>query len=336
MVTLKIFIFHEVETPDYPLFEMGVYPVSLASKMVDVAMYHKLDILHVHYAIPHATSAYLAKQILLENGFDIKVITTLHGTDTTLIGIDPTLKPIVKFSIEKSDGVTAVSNYLKEATIQNFEIDQNKIVSIPNFINTNVWSRDNCPKLRSEFAPNGESVLVHTSNFRPIKRVNDCIKLFDLVRKEIPSKLIMVGDGPDRTETEMLCRELNISEHVKFLGKQNALPAILSACDLALITSENESFSLSSLEALSCGVPVISTNRGGLVELNIEAETGFLCDVGDIGTMAKRAIETLTDIKLFSHLKIKARERAVNNFSEDIIVPHYENYYNDVLKSNSK
>lgn len=323
--------FHEVETPDYPLFEVGVYPVSLASRMVDVAIYHKLDILHVHYAIPHATSAYLAKQILKSKGYEIKIITTLHGTDTTLIGIDPTLKPIVKYSIEQSDGVTAVSNSLREATISNFEIDEKKIVAIPNFINTEHWSKDNCPKLRSEFAPNNESVLIHISNFRPIKRVLDCIKAFEIIHAKKPTKLLMVGDGPERPEAERLCRELGIYEDVLFLGKQNAIPSILSACDLSLVTSENESFSLTSLESMSCSVPVISTNRGGLPELNINGQTGYLCEVGDINEIAQKALFLLDNKNKLQEMRLNSRSNAEENFSEQKVVPLYEEYYKTIL-----
>ena len=323
-------IFHEVELPDYPLFEVDLYSLSLTSKMVDVVMYDDLDILHVHYAIPHATSAWNAKQILNESGRDIKIITTLHGTDITLIGLDPTLLPLVRFSIEKSDGVTAVSRHLREKTLTNFNLDR-EIEVIPNFVNTDVWKPIDSKNLRSRFAPNDEKVFVHASNFRPVKRVVDVIAVFARVRKEIESKLVMVGDGPDRAEAERMSRELGIADDVTFLGKQNGLVEIFSACDIFLMPSQNESFGLSALEAMACGLPVLSTSVGGLSELNMHGTTGYISEIGDIDRMARYAIELCKDERRFARFSAAAQERAETQFSSRDIVPAYEAYYERIL-----
>ncbi|HED37250.1 MAG TPA: N-acetyl-alpha-D-glucosaminyl L-malate synthase BshA, partial [Ignavibacteria bacterium] len=255
-------VFHEVEMCSYPLFEFPLYSLALASKMVEVAEFEKLDLLHVHYAIPHATSAYLAKQMLKDKR-ELKIITTLHGTDITLVGLEPSFLPLVKFSIEQSDGVTAVSRFLKEKTITNYNIDKD-IRVIPNFIDTNLYKPVKDGNFRDHLAPKGEKLLVHTSNFRVVKRVTDTIRIFDIVRKEIPSRLILVGDGPDRSECERLCRELHLVDLVKFLGKQDGLVEILNAADLFLIPSQSESFGLAALEAMACGIPVVSSSVGGL------------------------------------------------------------------------
>lgn len=322
--------FHEVELPEYPLFEDSLYSLSLTSKMVDVVLYEDLDILHVHYAIPHATSAYNAKLILNEQGRDIKIITTLHGTDITLVGLDPTLLPLVRFSIDKSDGVTAVSRFLREKTLTNFNLDR-EVEVIPNFVNTDEWSRKDGDRLRTQFAPNGEKVLVHASNFRPVKRVVDCIKIFAQVREKVPSKLVMVGDGPDRAEAEKLCRDLGICHDVRFLGKQTALPEIFSASDIFLMPSQSESFGLSALEAMSCGLPVLSTSVGGLPELNLHGTTGYISEIGDTDRMARYAIDLITDQKKYARFSTAARERTIANFSANDIVPLYERYYERVL-----
>ena len=323
-------VFHEVELPSYPLFEVDLYSLSLTSKMVDVVLYDELDVLHVHYAIPHASSAYMAKLILNEQGRDIKIITTLHGTDITLIGLDPTLLPLVRFSIEKSDGVTAVSRFLREKTLSNFNVDI-PIEVIPNFINLDEWQRRDGERLRSQFAPSGEPVLVHVSNFRPVKRVTDVVRVFKQVRDKLPAKLVMVGDGPDRAEAERLCRELEICQDVRFLGKQTALPEILSASDLFLMPSQSESFGLSALEAMGCGLPVLTTSTGGLPELNVHGTTGYICEIGDTDRMARYAIELLTHHKKYEQFSKAALERAVHNFSARDIVPLYEHYYQRVL-----
>jgi len=324
-------IFHEVELPDYPLFEVDLYSLSLTSKMVDVVLYDDLDILHVHYAIPHASSAYMAKLILNEQGRDIKIITTLHGTDITLIGLDPTLLPLVRFSIEKSDGVTAVSRFLREKTLTNFNLDR-PIEVIPNFVNTEEWRRNGGERLRAQWAPNGEPVLIHASNFRPVKRVADVIRVFAQVHKQLPVKLVMVGDGPDRAEAERLCRELDICQDVRFLGKQTALVEIFSAADLFLMPSQSESFGLSALEAMSCGLPVLTSSVGGLPELNVHGTTGFISEIGDIDRMARYAIDLLTHQKKYAQFSKAARERVEKFFTAREIVSQYEAYYQQVLE----
>ncbi|HVZ38952.1 MAG TPA: N-acetyl-alpha-D-glucosaminyl L-malate synthase BshA [Candidatus Kapabacteria bacterium] len=323
-------VFHEVELPDYPLFEDSLYSLSLTSKMVDVVLYDELDILHVHYAIPHASSAYNAKLILNEQGRDIKIITTLHGTDITLIGLDPTLLPLVRFSIDKSDGVTAVSRFLREKTLTNLGLDR-EVEVIPNFVNVDHWRPQDATRLREQFAPNGEKVLVHASNFRPVKRVVDVVRVFAQVREKVPAKLVMVGDGPDRAEAERLCRELEIVPDVRFLGKQDALPEILSASDIFLMPSQSESFGLSALEAMACGVPVLSSSVGGLPEVNVHGTTGYISEFGDIDRMARYAIELLTEPKRYARFSAAARDRAVRHFSSGDVVPMYERYYEKIL-----
>ncbi len=321
--------FHEVEMSQYPLFDFPLYTDSLASKMTDVAKYHDLDILHVHYAIPHATSAFIAKQILAPTK-DIKVITTLHGTDVTLVGLEPSFLPLVKFSIEQSDYVTSVSQFLQMKTYTMYNIEK-EIRVIPNFVDTEKFiRRENC-NFRERTAPGGEKILVHVSNFRAVKRVPDVIRIFDIVKRTIPTKLVLVGDGPDRSESERLARELGIFEDVTFLGKQTLLPEILSASDLMLMPSQSESFGLSALEAMSCGVPVVSSSTGGLPELVVHGETGYIAEMGDIQRMAKYAIELLSDERkreLFGH---NSRKRAVEKFDVNSIVPLYEKVYEEAL-----
>ena len=255
--------YHEVEMATYPLFEFPLYTPALASKIVEVTRFEKLDLVHAHYAIPHAISGFIAKQILKN---DLKIITTLHGTDITLVGLEPSYLSVMKFSIEQSDGVTAVSRFLREKTTTNYGIEKD-ITVIPNFVDTEKYQRIRCDDIRAKFAPQGEKILVHVSNFRMLKRVPDVIKIFSEVRKKVPSKLILVGDGPDRSASELLTRELALQEHVKFLGKQSELVPLLSSADLMLMPSQSESFGLSALEAMACEVPVISTSVGGLPEL---------------------------------------------------------------------
>ncbi len=324
-------VFHEVEMSSYPLFEFPLYSLALASKMVEVAKYEKLDLLHVHYAIPHATSAYLAKQMLLGQK-DLKVITTLHGTDITLVGLEPSFLPLVKFSIEKSDGVTAVSRFLKEKTITNYYIDKD-IVVIPNFIDSGVFKpkKENC--LKERIAPMHEKVMIHTSNFRGVKRVMDTIKILDKVIKEVPVKLVLVGDGPDRSECERLSRQLNLYEHVKFLGKQDGLVDILNCADLFLIPSQSESFGLSALEAMACGLPVVSSSVGGLPELIKHNETGYIAEIGDIDRMSRYAVDLLTNEKKYNLFSENSRSRAVDFFDKSKIIPRYEEYYKLILES---
>jgi N-acetyl-alpha-D-glucosaminyl L-malate synthase BshA len=323
-------VFHEVELSSYPLFEFPLYSLALASKMVEVALYEKLDLLHVHYAIPHASSAYLAKQILKEKR-DIKVITTLHGTDITLVGLEPSFLPLVKFSTEQSDGVTAVSRFLKEKTLTNYSIEKD-IEVIPNFVDTEIYRPQKDCYFREHLAPAGEKILVHTSNFRVVKRVPDTIRIFSQVVKEIPSKLVLVGDGPDRSECERLCRELNLCDQVKFLGKQDGLVEILNAADLFLIPSQSESFGLAALEAMACGVPVIASSVGGLPELVRHNETGFIAEIGDINRMAKYCIDLLTNDRKRIVFSENSRKRTAELFDKSIIVPMYEAYYKKILE----
>jgi len=322
--------FHEVDTTSYPLFEFPFYALSLASKMCEVAEFEKLDLLHVHYAIPHAISAFLAKQIVKNK--KLKVTTTLHGTDITLVGLEPSFLPLVKFSIEQSDGVTAVSRFLKEKTLTNYYIEK-EIDIIPNFVDTEIFKKvsiDDC-SFKKRIAPNNEKILVHTSNFRVVKRVNDVIKIFNSVQKEIPSKLLLVGDGPDRFECERLVRELNLTDNVKFLGKQDGLVEILSSSDLFLIPSQSESFGLAALEAMACGLPVISSSVGGLPELVKHNECGFISEIGDTDRMAKYSLDLLTNEKKYEVFSQNARSRAVSKFDKSIIVPMYEEHYKNIL-----
>ncbi len=322
-------IYHEVESSNYPLFEFSLYSLSLTSKMAEVAEFENLDLLHVHYAIPHAVSAYLAKEIL-KSKRDIKIITTLHGTDITLVGLEPNFLPLVNFSIEKSDAVTAVSRFLKEKTITQYEIIK-EIEVIPNFIDSELYKPNPNCEYRDHIAPKGERILIHTSNFRPVKRVPDVIKIFEKVNKEIPSKLILIGDGPDRFECEQLTRQLNISDKVKFLGKQEAIVDILNASDLFLLPSQSESFGLAALEAMSCGLPVIASSAGGIPELIKHNECGFISEIGDIERMAKYAVDLLTNDKKYELFSRNARKRAVEKFDKSIVIPMYENLYHKVL-----
>lgn len=324
-------IYHEVESSNYPLFEFSLYTLSLTSKMAEVAEFENLDLLHVHYAIPHAVSAYLAKEILKRKR-DLKIITTLHGTDITLVGLEPNFLPLVNFSIENSDSVTAVSRFLKEKTITQYDIKK-EIEVIPNFIDTQIFKPNPNCKYRDHIAPQGEKILIHISNFRPVKRVPDVIKIFDKVNKEVPAKLLLIGDGPDRFECEQLCRQLNITDKVKFLGKQEAIVDILNASDLFLLPSQSESFGLAALEAMSCGLPVITSSVGGLPELIKHNECGFIAEIGDIDRMAKYSIDLLTNEKKYEMFSNNARKRAVEKFDSSFVVPMYENLYNKVLNS---
>lgn len=321
--------FHEVEISNYPLFDFPLYTLALASKMVEVARYEKLDLFHCHYAIPHAASAYLAKQILSEQR--VRVITTLHGTDITLVGLEPSFLPVVKFSIEQSDGVTAVSRFLKEKTMTNYGVEKD-IEVIPNFIHTEKYKRSPDKSVLSTCAPHGEKVLVHTSNFRPVKRVGDVIRIFHAVQQKVPSRLILIGDGPDRSQCELLTRELGIQDKVKFLGKQTEFVNILSIADVFLMPSQSESFGLSALEAMACEVPVISSSVGGLPELQIHGQTGYIAEFGDIDRMARYAIDLLTNPAKHRIFAAAARARALE-FSSPAIIAQYEQYYERVLSS---
>jgi N-acetyl-alpha-D-glucosaminyl L-malate synthase BshA len=298
--------------------------------MVEVAQFEKLDLIHAHYAIPHAISAYLAREILKER---LRIVTTLHGTDITLVGLEPSFLPVMKFSIEKSDGVTAVSRFLREKTVTNYGINKD-IEVIPNFVDTNKYKRVECAEVHEKFAPKGEKILVHVSNFRMVKRVPDVIKIFAEVHKRVPSKLILAGDGPDRSACELLVRELALHEHVRFLGKQLELVPILSAADLFLMPSQSESFGLSALEAMACEVPVISSSVGGLPELQIHGQTGYIAEIGDIDRMARYAIELLTNDAKRALFMDAARKRALE-FDVHRIVDQYEDYYTRCLGGTS-
>jgi L-malate glycosyltransferase len=322
--------FHEVEMSSYPLFEFPLYSLALASKMVEVAKYENIDLLHVHYAIPHATSAYLAKQ-MLKDFKDIKIITTLHGTDITLVGLEPSFLPLVTFSMEQSDGLTAVSRFLKEKTLTSYNIEK-EIEVIPNFVDSELFKPNGHTGFRHHIAPNGEKILVHVSNFRQVKRVPDTIKMFEKVLKEIPSKLVLVGDGPERSECERLCRTLSVCDHVRFLGKQERLVDILTASDLFLIPSQSESFGLSALEAMACGLPVLSTSVGGLPELIRHNESGFVSEIGDIDRMARYAIDLLSNERKYDLFSSNARKRALL-YDKSVVIPMYEQYYEKVLNS---
>ncbi len=321
--------YHEVSYADYPLFERAPYESALASKIVDVALYENLDLLHVHYAIPHASSAFMAREILKTKNKYLPYITTLHGTDITLVGKDATYAPVVEFSINQSDGVTTVSNSLKEETHNTFHI-QKKIEVIHNFVDTERFRKERKEHFKKAIAPNDEKILIHTSNFRKVKRTEDVIQIFKRVLDKIPSKLLLVGDGPERQHLEHLCRELHICDHVRFLGKQEAVEELLAVSDIFLMPSESESFGLAALEAMACEVPVISTNTGGIPEVNIHGKTGFMSSVGDVEDMAQNTIRLLSNNELFKEFKQNAFQQA-QRFDLNNILPLYEEYYAKIL-----
>jgi N-acetyl-alpha-D-glucosaminyl L-malate synthase BshA len=323
--------YHEVDAEDYPLFEYSPYDTTMASKLVNVVLYENLDILHVHYAIPHAAIAYMAKKILLTKGRYIPVITTLHGTDITLVGRNKDFAPVVEFSINKSDGVTAVSNSLREQTMQSFNLERD-IEVIYNFVDFTRFKRTSKEHFKKAIAPNGEKILTHISNFREVKRVDDVIRVFDRVHQILPSKLLLIGDGPDRRKAESLCRELGLMDQIRFLGKQDAVEEILAVSDVFLIPSTNESFGLAALEAMACEVPVISSDVGGLPEVNIHGKTGYLSSIGSIEDMARNTIKIIGNDQTLVQFRQNALEQA-KKFSLDLILPQYEEYYEQVLKS---
>ena len=322
--------YHEVSNADYPLFEYPPYDTALTSKLVDVVKYENLDILHVHYAIPHAAVAYMAKKILLQEGRYVPVITTLHGTDITLVGTNRAFAPVVAFSINKSDGVTAVSESLKKQTYEYFDISSD-IQVIHNFIDFDRFTKLNKDHFKKAIAPNGERILTHTSNFRKVKRVEDVIYIFKKVYEHIPSKLLLIGDGPERQNLETLCRQLGLCDEIRFLGKQDAIEELLAISDLFIMPSGSESFGLAALEAMACEVPVISSNIGGLPELNKHGETGFLSDVGNIEEMAANAITLLRDEELLATFRNNALAQA-RRFDISNVLPKYEKYYEYILK----
>ena len=326
--------YHEVTVSKYPLFDYPPYELALASKLVDVVSYEQLDILHVHYAIPHASAAYMAKQILASNGIHIPVVTTLHGTDITLVGKDRTYKPVVTFSINQSDGVTAVSQDLKNDTCKFFDIKKD-IKVIPNFIDLNRFQHKAQNHFKIAIAPNEEKIIVHTSNFRKVKRVPDVVKIFAKIVEKIPAKLLLAGDGPERSEVEQLVRELNLKDSVRFLGKLDAVEEILSVSDLFLLPSETESFGLAALEAMACKLPVISSNAGGIPELNKDGVTGFLNEVGDIDGMAANAIHILENQERLDAFKARALAHA-KTFDIALIMPQYEAFYQEIINGSKK
>lgn len=325
--------YHEVQVPTYPLFDYPPYETALASAMVDMIRNNKLDLLHVHYAIPHASAAYMAKKILELEGIHIPVITTLHGTDITLVGRDKTYAPVVAFSINQSDAITAVSKNLRDETYKIFNIEK-EIEVIYNFVDVHRFSRKPIDAFRKVIAPNGERILLHASNFRKLKRVQDVVSIFHMVQKEIPSKLLFIGDGPDRQLAENLARDLGICDDIRFVGKQEQMEDILAIGDLFLLPSEYESFGLAALEAMAAGVPVVSTNAGGLSEINIPGETGFLADVGDVETMSRQALSILLDDKTLKKFKERAAAHA-RKFDITNIVPIYEKLYERFLVHSS-
>lgn len=319
--------YHEAEAMNYPLFEYVPYDLALATKMVEVAQNRKLDLLHVHYAIPHSISGYLAREMLRPRR--LPVITTLHGTDITLVGRDPSYLPITRFGIEQSDGVTAVSEFLRRATLEGFCADC-EIRTIPNFVDVDRVRRFFSEELHKRFAPNGEKVLVHVSNFRPVKRVRDVIRIFERVQGEIPAVLLMIGDGAERGAAQQLARELGISRRVYFVGMLGLVESYLSVCDLMLLPSETESFGLAALEAMACEVPVVATRVGGIPEVVEGGQCGQLFEVGDVEAMAAGALQILDSANLETY-RNAARRRAVEQFAADRVIPLYEEYYREVL-----
>jgi len=322
--------FHEVNVQSYPLFESPPYTLSLTSKMVDIAKHAGLDVLHVHYAIPHATSAVMARQILAEEGIGLPVVTTLHGTDITLIGQDPSFAPVVTWSINQSDGVTAVSNYLRQETYDHFNVT-NGIEVIPNFIDTDRFHRQDKEHFKQALCPNGEKVIVHVSNFRPVKNTKQVVDIFHQVRASYPDvKLLLVGDGPERVPTERKARDLGVFEDVRFLGKQDPIEEILSIADIFLMPSDSETFGLAALEAMACRVPTVVSDVGGLPELVADEESGHLCPAGDVDAFSDRILALLQEEDLHERMAQAARTRAEEVFDIDTVVPKYEDYYEQV------
>ena len=325
--------YHEVPVSNYPLFEYPPYDLALATRMSDVAEYYELDLLHVHYAIPHSVSALLARQMLAARNRKLPFVTTLHGTDITLVGLDRSYLPITRFAIEESDGVTAISSYLKEKTVLEFQT-QNEIVVIPNFVNCDVYipRKEGWEAERERYAKPHEKILVHLSNFRPVKRVTDVVEVFARVVREVPAKLLLVGDGPDRSAAEWLVHKYAIQEHVHFLGKQESVNELLALGDLMVMPSELESFGLAALEAMACRVPSIATRVGGVAELIDDGVTGMLFSVGDVEGMAVAAVKLLLDPQKLDAMGLAARQTAQKRFCSTRIIPQYESYYERVLE----
>ncbi|HKW98147.1 MAG TPA: N-acetyl-alpha-D-glucosaminyl L-malate synthase BshA [Bryobacteraceae bacterium] len=320
--------YHEVEVSNYPLFQYPPYCLALASRMAEVAQGYGLDLLHVHYAIPHSIAALLAQQMLAPKR-RLPFITTLHGTDITLVGSDRSYFPITKFSIEQSNGITGISGFIRKRTAEVFGVT-NRIRVIPNFVNVETYKPDAEKRAARQFAPAGEKLMIHLSNFRPVKRVLDCIHILARVRRKTPAHLLMVGDGPDCGPAELLARELGVEDHVSFLGKQNHVERLIPLAHVLLMPSELEAFGLAALEAMACGVPPIGTNAGGVPELITNGADGFIEDVGDLDAQAARATELLTDGRLHARIAAAARQTAASRFSSDEIIPQYERYYEEI------
>jgi N-acetyl-alpha-D-glucosaminyl L-malate synthase BshA len=326
--------YHEVSVAEYPLFEYAPYETALTSKLVDVARFEELDLVHVHYAIPHASVAYMARKIMESHNKKLPFITTLHGTDITLVGKNSSYNPVVTFAIDQSDAVTSVSESLKVDTYKNFRTKKD-IEVIPNFIDLSRFSKQPKDHFRRAIAPNNEKLVIHASNFRPVKRISDVIEVFNRIHEKIPSKLLLIGDGPEREKIEKESRDSPAREHIRFLGKMEAVEEILSVGDIFILPSETESFGLAALEAMACQVPVISTNTGGLPELNVNGETGFLSEVGDVDDMARNAIFLLEDEERLTQFKNQALNHA-RKFDIWNILPEYEKLYKKVVAENQE
>ncbi len=325
--------FHEVEMMPYPLFEYPPYSLALAVTLHEVIRDHGLELLHVHYAIPHATSGWIARTMLQAEAQDVRLVTTLHGTDITLVGQDPSFRTITRFSIEQSDGLTAVSEWLSRETGEAFGVPAERIRVIPNFVDPEIFRRDRHPCHRDSLAPEGEKIVMHISNFRPVKRVDDVVRIFARLREEVPARLIMVGDGPERQGAEDEARRLGVNGDVDFLGKLDSVAELLACADLFLLPSEEESFGLVALEALACGVPVVGSDGSGLAEVVEHDVDGRLHDVGDVEAMAESGASLLRDEERWQSFSEAGRRRAVEHFSTERIVPRYEAFYREVLAS---
>jgi N-acetyl-alpha-D-glucosaminyl L-malate synthase BshA len=321
--------YHEVRVSDYPLFDYQPYELVLTSKLVDVAKFEGLDLLHVHYAIPHASAAWMAQRILAAEGKHLPFVTTLHGTDITLVGRDPSFEPVITFSMERSNAVTAVSESLKQDTYTHFPLKR-QVEVIPNFVCVKQYPNTPDPALRKRYAPNDEKLVVHVSNFRPVKRVEDVLAMFNLLRERIPARLLLIGDGPERQRLETLCRHSSSCHAIQFLGKMTRPEEVVASCDLFALTSESESFGLAALEAMACGVPVVSTNGGGLPEVNIHGKSGLLSPVGDPAAMAENAFEILNTPDSFARFRQGALDQA-QRFDLSLVLPRYERLYESVL-----
>jgi len=322
--------FHEVEMDHYPLFEHPPYSLALAAAIHDTAKNQGLDLIHAHYAIPHATSAWVAGE-MLKGERDLKIVTTLHGTDITLVGLHPSFKAITQFSIHQSHGLTTVSEFLKERTVEDFGVPRDRIRVIPNFVDPRIFRREEKPCHRATLAPSGEKILMHISNFRPVKRIPDVVEVFARINREVPSRLILVGDGPERPRGVERAEELGVSDKVLFLGKHQSVDELLACADLFLLPSKNESFGLAALEALACGTPVIASNMGGIPEVVVHGETGFLFPLGAVEEMAEAGISLLKDKERWTRFSDAARADSVERFSNDRIIPVYEELYRDVV-----